>query len=243
VTNLSERGARVYCDEKPPRISGSVAPRFLLQVNTRDTLFLVSDKGDAAGIPVQTLPEAESPQDGAPVHKVSALSENAPLTSLFTLPPKDERVEGWFVFTATQQGMLKKTALDELPGPTGHSFTLVKVNEEDKLGWIRLTNGKAEVLLVTADGMAIRFHEDEVRPMGLVAAGVGGIKLGARDIVIGMELIPHRGEILLLASDGKAKRVSVNQRSGCDCMEITPHCTACGYCSGKSDHAGDNSYR
>jgi DNA gyrase subunit A len=198
-------------DEKPPRISGSMAPRFLLQVNTRDTLFLVSDKGEAAGIPVQTLPEAENPQEGAPVHKVSAIPEEARLASLFTLPPKEERLEGWFVFTATQQGILKKTALEELPGPTGHCFTLVKVNEEDKLGWIRLTDGKAEVLLVTADGMAIRFHEDEVRPMGLVAVGVGGIKLGARDVVIGMELIPRRGEILMLTSDGKAKRVSADQ--------------------------------
>ena len=198
-------------DEKPPRISGSMAPRFLLQVNTRDTLFLVSERGEAAGIPVQTLPEAETPQDGAPVHKVSALSEDAKLASLFTLPPKEERLEGWFVFTTTQQGILKKTSLDELPGPTGHSFTLVKVNEEDKLGWIRLTNGKAEILLATAEGMAIRFHEDEVRQMGLVAAGVNGIKLGARDVVIGMELIPRRGDILLVASDGKAKRVASDQ--------------------------------
>jgi DNA gyrase subunit A len=198
-------------DEKPPRISGTAAPRFLLQVNTRDTLFLVSDKGEAAGIPVQTLPEAATPQDGAPVHKVSALAEGDQLAALFTLPPKEERLEGWYVFTATQQAMLKKTALEELPGPTGHSFTLVKVNEEDKLGWVRLTDGKAEILLVTADGMAIRFHEDEVRPMGLVAAGVGGIKLGARDLVIGMELIPRKGEILLVASDGKAKRVAASQ--------------------------------
>jgi DNA gyrase subunit A len=198
-------------DEKPPRISGSMAPRFLLQVNTRDILFLVSDNGDAAGIPVQTIPEAENPQDGAPIHKVSALTEGARLAALFTLPPKEERLEGWYVFTATQQGMLKKTALDDLPGLTGHSFTLVKVNDEDKLGWIRLTDGKADVLLVTADGMAIRFSEDEVRPMGLVAAGVGGIKLGARDILIGMELIPHRGDILLVTSDGKAKRVASDQ--------------------------------
>lgn len=198
-------------DEKPPRISGSIAPRFLLQVNTRDTLFLVSEKGDAAGIPVQTLPVAENPQDGTPVYKVSALSEDASLASLFTLPPKEERLEGWFVFNATQQGVLKKTALEDLPGPTGNSFTLVKVNDEDKLGWTRLTDGRAEILLVTTDGMAIRFPEDEVRPMGLVAAGVSGIKLGARDIVIGMELIPRRGDILLLASDGKGKRVAVDQ--------------------------------
>jgi DNA gyrase subunit A len=198
-------------DEKPPRISGTAAPRFLLQVNTRDTLFLVSERGEAAGIPVQTLPEAITPQEGAPVHKVSALSEGEKLAALFTLPPKEERLEGWYVFTATQAGMLKKTAVEELPGSTGHSFTLVKVNEDDKLGWVRLTDGKAELLLVTADGMAIRFHEDEVRPMGLVAAGVGGIKLGARDLVIGMELIPRRGEILLVSSDGKAKRVAADQ--------------------------------
>ncbi len=198
-------------DEKPPRISGTAAPRFLLQVNTRDTLFLVSEKGEAAGIPVQTLPEAASPQEGAPAHKVSALSEQDKLVALFTLPPKEERLESWYVFTATQQGMLKKTALEEMPGPTGHSFTLVKVNEEDKLGWVRLTDGKAEILLVTADGMAIRFHEDAVRSMGLVATGVGGIKLGAGDLVIGMELIPRRGDILLLTSDGKAKRVATDQ--------------------------------
>ncbi len=198
-------------DEKPPRISGTAAPRFLLQVNTRDTLFLVSEKGEAAGIPVQTLPEAASPQEGAPAHKVSAMSEEDRLVALFTLPPKEERLEGWFVFTATQQGMLKKTALEEMPGPTGHSFTIVKVNDEDKLGWVRLTDGKAEILLATSDGMAIRFHEDEVRPMGLVAAGVGGIKLGARDLVIGMELIPRRGDILFLTSDGKAKRIPIDQ--------------------------------
>lgn len=198
-------------DEKPPRISGIAAPKFLLQVNTRDTLFLVSERGEAAGIPVQTLPEAASPQDGAPLHKVSALSEADMLSALFTLPPKEERLEGWYVFTTTQQGMLKKTALEDLPGPTGHSFTLVRVNEEDRLGWVRLTDGQAEILLVTADGMAIRFHEDAVRPMGLVATGVGGIKLGGRDLVIGMELIPHRGEILLLTSDGKAKRVPPDQ--------------------------------
>ncbi|NJD60119.1 MAG: DNA gyrase subunit A [Anaerolineae bacterium] len=198
-------------DDKPPRISGNLAPRFLLQVNTRDTLFLVSEKGEAAGIPVQTLPEAPNPQDGSPKHKVSALSDSDNLAAVFTLPPKDERLEGWFVFTATQQGMLKQTPLEELPGPTGHSFTLVKVNDEDRLGWVRLTDGQSEILLATADGMAIRFHENDVRPMGLVAAGVNGIKLGVRDLVIGMELFPRRGEVLLITSDGKAKRVEIGQ--------------------------------
>jgi DNA gyrase subunit A len=198
-------------DEKPPRPSGMAAPRFLLQVNTRDTLFLVSTQGDAAGIPVESLPEAENPQNGAPLHKVSALPEGSQLAAMFALPPKDERLAGWHLFTTTRQGLVKKTALEELPGPTGKPFTLVKVNEDDALGWVHLTDGKAQVLLVTADGMAIRFPEDEVRPMGMVAAGVGGIKLGTRDEVVGMALVPAKGEVLLVSADGKAKRIPVDQ--------------------------------
>jgi DNA gyrase subunit A len=107
--------------------------------------------------------------------------------------------------------LVKKTLIEELPGPTGKPFTLVKVNEDDALGWVALTDGKREVLLVTADGMAIRFPEEEVRPMGMVAAGVGGIKLGARDEVVGMALAPAKGEVLLVSADGKAKRIPVEQ--------------------------------
>ncbi len=62
-------------------------------------------------------------------------------------------------------------------------------------------------MLVTAGGMAIRFKEDDVRPMGLVAAGVNGMKLDDKDEVVGVEILPTEGEIFLLASDGKAKRV------------------------------------
>jgi DNA gyrase subunit A len=193
-------------DDKPPRISGTAAPKFLLQANSREVLYLVAENGEAAGVPVHTLPEAENPADGNPYHKVSALGENDKLAVMFTLPPKEERTEGRCVFTCTRQGMVKKSDTVEMPGPTGHSFTLVKVNEGDTLGWVRLTDGKSDLLLATADGMAIRFSEEDVRPMGLVAAGVGGIKLGVRDEVIGMEVLPSKGEVLLVASDGKAKR-------------------------------------
>jgi DNA gyrase subunit A len=73
---------------------------------------------------------------------------------------------------------------------------------------VGLTDGKKKsILLATADGMAIRFSEEDVRPMGLVAAGVSGIKLDGKDEVIGMEVLPSEGEVFLLTSDGKAKRL------------------------------------
>ncbi|MCI0519230.1 MAG: DNA gyrase subunit A [Chloroflexi bacterium] len=198
-------------DDKPPRQSGSDAPDWLLQVNTRDTLYLACQGGEAAAIPVHILPEAEKPGDGAPLNKISPLREGNRLAAMFTLPPKGERAEDWFVLTATRQGMLKKTAVGELPGHAAHLFTLVKVNEGDELGWVRLTDGKMEALMVTAAGMAIRFSEEEVRPVGLAAAGVMGVKLAAGDQVAGVDTLPQPGEVFMAATDGTAKRVKVDQ--------------------------------
>jgi DNA gyrase/topoisomerase IV subunit A len=95
-----------------------------------------------------------------------------------------------------------------LPGPSAQRFTLVRVNSGDSLGWVHLTDGKASILLATADGMAICFSEDEVRPMGLVAAGVIGIKLQQQDEVTAAEPLPPRSEVLVVASDGTAKRMA-----------------------------------
>ena len=104
--------------------------------------------------------------------------------------------------------MVKKTAISDLPGPSAQAFTLVKVNEGDVVNSVALTDGQTkDVLLATAQGMGIRFSEDDVRPMGLVAAGVNGIKLEDKDEVVGMEVLPAEGEVLLVTSDGKAKRL------------------------------------
>ena len=109
--------------------------------------------------------------------------------------------------TITRGGMVKKSLVSDLPGPSAQTFKLVNVNDGDSLGWVVLTDGTKELLLATSRGMAIRFAEQEVRPMGLLAAGVNGIKLGVGDVVIGAQVLPVKGEIFIVASDGKAKRV------------------------------------
>jgi DNA gyrase subunit A len=189
------------------RQSGSDAPRWLLKSNNRDTLYLVATNGEAAAIPVHSLPEAKKPSDGLPIPQVSPLTGRHDLATVLSLPPKNKLSEGWYVLTATRGGMVKKTEVTEFPGPAATPFTLVKVNEGDRLGWVKISDGKSDVLLATAKGMAIRFTEDEVRPMGLVAAGVMGIKLKVGDEVIGMDLLPQKSEIFLLTSSGQAKRV------------------------------------
>jgi DNA gyrase subunit A len=197
--------------DKQPRLSGRDIAQILVKAKTRDTLYLVSGNGEAAAIPMHVLPGAGKPSAGVPFHTVSPLSKQHELVAAFTLPPKDERDNDMYLFTTTYQGMVKKSPLSEIPGPTAQSFKMVKVNEGDELGWYHLTNGKDEILLVTANGMAIRFSEGEVRGMGLVSAGVMGIKLQDEDYLVGAALVPQQGDILMVATDGTAKRLNPKQ--------------------------------
>jgi len=195
-------------DDKPPRLSGSEAPRLLVKANSTDTLYLVSQHGLAAAVAVHTLPEAEKLADGNPFNKQYPLQADEMPVAAFSLPArKSDLPEETCVLTVTRGGMVKKSLVSELPGPSAQTFRLGNVNDGDSLGWVVLTDGSKELLLATELGMGIRFKEDEVRPMGLVAAGVNGIKLGVGDEVVGIQVLPQPGELFLIASDGKGKRV------------------------------------
>ncbi|MBE7432985.1 MAG: DNA gyrase subunit A [Anaerolineales bacterium] len=195
-------------DEKQPRHSGNDAPRFLVKASTTDTIYFVSKLGKAAAVAAHLIPEASKLGQGVPWHRVSPLSDTDTLSAVFALPANKSTLgEEICVLTATRFGMIKKSLVTELPGPSSQTFALVKVNEGDKLNTVAITDGKKEILLVTAMGMAIRFKEDDVRPMGLVAAGVNGMKLEDKDEVVGAEILPAEGDIFLLTNDGKAKRV------------------------------------
>jgi DNA gyrase subunit A len=206
-------------DDKAPRLSGSDAPKLLARASSHDTLYLVSERGLCAAVAVHTLPEAEKPAEGAPFNKVSPLKGDEKLAVVFALPQKKSALPAeTCLLTVTRGGLLKKSLVNDpsagtgqsLPGPSAQTFALCKVNDGDTLGWVALTDGKKEILLATAQGMAIRFKEDDIRPMGLAAAGVNGIKLGVGDEVVGAEALgaESTAEVFIVASDGKAKRVA-----------------------------------
>jgi DNA gyrase subunit A len=196
-------------DEKEPKHSGNDAPRWLVKASTTDTVYFVAKSGRAAAVAVHVIPQAEKLSQGSLFYKVSPLQETDSLAAVFALPARKSALpEETCVLTTTRFGMIKKSLVSELPGPSAQTFVLAKVNEGDRLIEVSLTdNKKKEILLVTAGGMAIRFKEDDVRPMGLVAAGVNGMKLDDKDEVVGVEIFPADGEIFLLTNDGKAKRL------------------------------------
>jgi DNA gyrase/topoisomerase IV subunit A len=196
-------------DEKEPKHSGNDAPRWLVRASTSDTLYFVSRSGRAAAVAVHVIPQADKLTQGTLFNRVTPLQDSDTLAAVFALPARKSALpEGTCVVTTTKWGMIKKSLVSELPGPSSQTFTLVRVNEGDRLISVGLTDNKnKDILLVTAQGMAIRFKEDDVRAMGLVAAGVNGLKLYEKDEVVGMEILPAAGEILLLTNDGKGKRV------------------------------------
>ena len=195
-------------DNKTPRPSGKDAPNWLVKTSTSDTLYLVSEKGEAVALAVHTLPEAEKLSSGSAWHKVSPFKSSDRLAAAFALPARRSQFpEETYVLSVTRGGMVKKSEIGELPGPSAQPFTLVRVNDGDVLGWLTLTDSKKDILLATASGMGIRFSEDDVRPMGLVAAGVNGIKLGVGDLVVGADVLPQTGDIFIITSEGKSKRI------------------------------------
>ena len=197
-----------------PRLSGRTPPKLVIGAKGRDTLYLFEREGNAVAFAVHTIPESDDPSHGAPLSSVSAFASQADLVAGIAIAPDqaDEVMETHYLLFATESGMVKKSPLSAFPGPIAKVFQGVKVNEGDALGWVRLTNGEDELVLASRNGYAIRFHESDVRPMGLVATGVLGMKFDdPHDQVVGMDLIRSRSDLFQLSEDGLAKRTALRQ--------------------------------
>ncbi len=197
--------------DKPNRLGGENAPWSMMRTNSHQTLFLVTTEGKCAAIDPLSIPVQNNGDESILAHKVSPLVENDVLQGIFAVPIEKNSLPERFVVTVTRQGMVKRSSVSELPGASASSFTLAKVNEGDELFRALLTNGEQDLLISTANGMSIRFSESEVRNMGLVAAGVNGIKLREGDYVVGVNILDPKDEVALITRKGVAKRMDAGQ--------------------------------
>jgi DNA gyrase subunit A len=197
-----------------PRISGRSSPRLVIGANARDRLFLFDKVGSGGALAVHTIPETDDQDRGMPFQSLCGLPAEAEVVAGISVPEElfAADADPSYLLFATAEGMVKKTAVAEFPGPSAKSFTGVKVNKGDRLGWVAMTSGKNEILLVSSAGMAIRFSEEDIRPMGLAAAGVNGMKFDEKDTqVVGMDVVRPKRFALIMAADGRAKRTTIDQ--------------------------------
>lgn len=166
-------------------------PHQLLKANTKDILYCVAANGEAIGRFVYDLPPAAKMGEGMHWTENTQFAKAAHLAAAVPLPEEIVNSDnGGFLFMTTLAGSVKRARVSDLPGATDQPFTLIRVDDGDSLGWVRWTSGTHEVMLASAYGQLIRFSEDDVRPSGLKAGGVAGIKLkNDGDGLIGMEVI------------------------------------------------------
>jgi len=209
--------ARMPDEGTSPRVPSRPkdAPVALLAASTQDTLYLFAADGKAVALPVHQLPEGVVWEGvGAHYADLTRLTRrDAVVAALVISPSSPYRGEdGGYLFLATRRGIVKRVPLADLPGVSSESFVVIGVERGDALGWAAMTTGKDQVVLVAAGGKAIRFEEGEVRPMGLPAGGVKGIKLsGAEDRVVALAVVRPRSDLLVVADDGKAKRTPLSE--------------------------------
>ena len=194
------------------RVGGSLAlvrdgapPVAFCQANSRDTLYILNDRGQAGQTPVHAVPES-----GANVADLTGLGREDRLVAAISLPKTGEELLG-YLFFGTRLGVVKRVAVADFVKATGGVFSAINVDEADTLEWVRVTMGGGEVILVTTKGQAIRFEEELVRPMGLNAGGVRGISLEDKDAVVGLDIVTPRSDLLVFSENGYAKRTSLAQ--------------------------------
>lgn len=193
-------------NDKCNRLGGENAPWSLVRTNSHQTIFLVTTEGSCVAIASLSIPVQRENNNALPAHKVAPLHPNDILQSIFTVPIDTEDLPERFVITVTRQGMIKRSSVKDLPGVSVSDFVLCKVNTDDELFQVLISDGSQDILIATASGMCIRFNESEVRSMGLVAAGVNAIKLKEGDFIVGASLVSDKDEVALLTRLGMAKR-------------------------------------
>jgi DNA gyrase subunit A len=189
-------------DEKAPKAGGKEAPWQELCVDTHQILYLLADDGKCATVSVHNLPVFENAEEAPHYSRITTLEDEEKLIKIFSLPTKLKEGENEVIVTLSKAGLIKKSSLQDLPGVSSQSFTLAKVNEGDELVGALISAEKAEYLIATNRGMAIRFAGEEVRLMGLVAAGVNAIKLPEGAAVIGLLDLARGDELVFICSDG-----------------------------------------
>ncbi len=181
----------------------------LLTANTRDFLYVFSKDGRCSRIGVHEIPE----EGGKKVSDLTGFSGRDAITAAVALSRERNGDDGGFLFLVTDQGAVKRVAAVDVQANTGSEFTVMNVEEKERLQWVLPTRGNQEVILVSAQGQSIRFSEEDVRSMGLAAGGVGGMKLKKKDRIVYAGVVDPAGELLTVTATGFGKRSSLAEYS------------------------------
>ena len=189
------------------RVKGEDFVDKIFVANTHDTLLCFSSRGKLYWLKVYQLPQAGHGARGKPIVNLLPLQGNERINAVLPIREYDEKKN---VFMATSQGTVKKTSLAAFSRPRSNGIIAIELRSDDRLVGVSITDGEQDIMMFASSGKAIRFHEDDVRPMGRSAAGVRGIKLSDDHEVIAL-IIMEQGMILTATENGYGKRTVADE--------------------------------
>ena len=184
-------------------VRGEDEVNMLLPAGTLDTLLFFSDRGKVYSEKAYQIPDADRTARGIPMVNILALQAGEVITAAVPVP---DFSAASYCTMATRSGRIKRVALSEFAAVRPSGLIAIALNKGDVLGWVRLTSGKNDIILVTRAGQALRYSEKLVRAMGRPAAGVRAISLGKGDIVTSMDVVDPKADLLTVTVKGFGKR-------------------------------------
>jgi DNA gyrase subunit A len=180
----------------------------LFVTNTHHYLLFFTNRGRAFRLKAYEVPELGRTARGTPIINLIQIEQGERISAVI---PIQDFNPGSFLFFATKKGIVKKTPLEDYIHIRKVGLIAITIREDDELIGVRLTDGKREMIMGTAQGLSIRFPESDVRPMGRAATGVRGINVGEDDRVIDMDVIQEDRDVLIVTAKGYGKRTPASE--------------------------------
>ena len=173
-------------------------------INSHDYVMFFTDKGRVYRLKCYEVPEGSRQSKGMNIANLLPIAADEKVTSMIRVPEFDEEK---YLVMVTKQGIIKRISLNAYNTARKGGLIALELNEGDELAWVRLTDGNQQVIVATKNGLAIRFEETGVRPMGRQARGVKAISLREGDCVVGMCVVAN-DDLILTASETGFGRIS-----------------------------------
>jgi DNA gyrase subunit A len=177
--------------------------KFFLRCHTLSTLLFFTDKGKVYSEKVWQLPEEGRTGRGIPIYNIINIEANECITAIVPVASFEDAA---FCTMATRKGRVKRVELAQFKAVRPSGLIAISLDEDDQLGWVNLTSGDNEIILITRNGQALRYHEREIRAMGRSAMGVIGIRTRPGDRLAALEVVEPEGYLLVVTEKGFGKR-------------------------------------
>jgi DNA gyrase subunit A len=181
---------------------------YLFVASTHAYIMIFTDRGRAYWLKVHEIPDVGPGGKGKSIANLVSMEEGEKIAAMLAVK---EFEENKFVVMGTRKGVIKKTELSAFSNPRAGGIIAMGVEEGDAVISVLVSDGKGEIFIGTRNGMAIRFSEEDVRPMGRTAYGVRGVSLRDDDVVVAMEVVKPVGTLLTVTEGGYGKRTEIDE--------------------------------